>query len=212
MLCDGGVPRRAQTGHSPEAFLYAISGVIAMHQRIVNVHYRGPEIIRLHQGSDVRSPRSRWAWLPILAFWTLAAPVAGTPVKSLEVVNAWSRATPPGINIGVAYFDIVNRGEQDVLERVESPVARQAEMHSMTTVAGVMQMRELHSLNVPAGGRVRFEPNNLHVMLIDLVQPLKKGDRFSLTLVFRHAGAVHVEAIVQDLGAMSGPGIKGSVR
>lgn len=155
---------------------------------------------------------TRWAWLPILAFWTLAAPAAGPPVKSLEVVNAWSRATPPGINIGVAYFDIINPGERDVLEHVESPVARRAEMHSMTTVAGIMQMRELQSLDVPAEGRVHFEPNNLHVMLIDLVHPLKKGDRFPLTLVFQHAGAVHVEAIVQDLGAMSGPGIKGSQR
>jgi hypothetical protein len=61
------------------------------------------------------------------------------------------------------------------------------------------------SVDVPAHGRVRFEPNGLHVMLIDLVRPLKKGDRFTLTLTFQHAGPVRVEALVQDLGTMTAP-------
>jgi len=69
-----------------------------------------------------------------------------------------------------------------------------------------MQMRELLSVDVAAKGHVRFEPSGLHVMLVDLVRPLKKGERFPLTLVFQHAGSVHVEAIVQDLGAMTPPG------
>ena len=42
-------------------------------------------------------------------------------------------------------------------------------------------------------------------MLIDLTQRLKKGQRFSLTLVFQHAGSVRVEAIVQGLGATAAP-------
>jgi len=179
-----------------------------MHRTKINAHFLGRpvEFSGLQKILISRFLRTRWAWLPTLVFWTLAVPAAGPAAESLEVVNAWSRATPPGISIGVAYFEIVNWGDRDVLEHLETPIARQAQMHSMRTVAGVMQMRELGSVDIPARGRVRFEPNNLHVMLIDLIHPLKKRDRFPLTLVFQHAGAVQVEVIVQDLGAMSAPG------
>jgi copper(I)-binding protein len=128
-------------------------------------------------------------------------PAAGT----LVVVNAWSRATAPGAPVGVAYFEIVNSGGQDALLHIETPVAQQVEMHSTANVGGLMQMRRVLSVDVPAHGRVRFEPNGLHVMLIDLVRPLKKGDRFTLTLTFQHAGPVRVEALVQDLGTMTAP-------
>jgi periplasmic copper chaperone A len=127
---------------------------------------------------------------------------------NLVVVNAWSRATAPGAPVGVAYFEIVNSGGQDALIHIETPVARQVEMHSTATVGGLMQMRRVLSVDVPAQGRVRFEPSGLHAMLIDLLRPLKKGDLFPLTLIFQHAGSVRVEAIVQDLGTMTAPGGK----
>jgi copper(I)-binding protein len=155
---------------------------------------------------DVRRFRlSQFAWLFIVI---LSASVMAVEAAagSLVVVNAWSRATAPGAPIGVAYFEIVNSGGQDTLIHIDTPVARQVEMHSMATVGGLMQMRQLLTVDVPVHGRVRFEPGGPHAMLIDLVRPLKKGDRFELTLTFRHSGPVRVEAIVQDLGTMTAPG------
>ncbi len=37
--------------------------------------------------------------------------------------------------------------------------------------------------------------------LVDIVQPLKKGERFPLTLHFERAGELQVEVEVQELGA-----------
>jgi copper(I)-binding protein len=125
--------------------------------------------------------------------------------SSLNIVQPWSRATAPGVSVGVAYFEIVNGGAADTLTGIESPVAAHVEMHSMTTVDGVMQMRQLSFVGVPAKGRLQFQPGGLHVMLIDLKQPLKEGDRFPLTLVFRHAGRVRVDVIVQGLGTSTAP-------
>ena len=150
---------------------------------------------------------AQFAWLSIVilsASVMAAEPAAG----SLVVVNAWSRATAPGAPVGVAYFEIVNSGGQDALIHIETAAARQVELHSMATVGGLMQMRPLLAVDVPAHGRVRFEPSGLHAMLIDLVRPLKKGDRFELTLAFQHSAPVRVEAIVQDLGTMTAPGGK----
>jgi len=142
---------------------------------------------------------ARWLWLSILMLPTsllAAAPPAGS-----QVVHAWSRATAPGASVGVAYLEILNSGDQDTLIRIESPIARQAQMHSVLTIGGVMKMRELLSVDIPARGYVRFEPGGSRIMLVDLLQPLKQGDRFPMTLVFQHAGSVHVEVIVQDVGA-----------
>ena len=128
--------------------------------------------------------------------------------SSLTVVQPWSRATAPGASVGVAYLEIVNAGAADTLTGIESPVAAHVEMHSMTTVNGVMQMRQLSSVEVPAKGRLQFTPGGLHVMLIDLKQPLREGDRFPLTLVFRSAGRLQVEAVVQGLGTSTAPATK----
>ncbi len=162
-----------------------------------------------HRRSVLRFSLARSAWLSLFIL-SSSVVIATPPAGSLEVVKAWSRATAPGAAVGVAYFEIVNSGKQDALVRVEAPVAHQAQLHSMAMIGGVMQMREIPSVEVPAHGTVRFEPGGLHVMLIDLVRPLKKGNRFPLILVFEHAGTVHTEVIVQDLGTMTPPGEKGT--
>lgn len=121
----------------------------------------------------------------------------------LTIIQPWSRATPPGAPTGVAYLEIVNKGPADTLVRIESAVAREVQMHTSYSEGGMMRMRPVESLEIPAQGRVQFKPGGLHLMLIGLKQPLKEGEHFELTLVFQKAGPVRVEAIVQGLGAAS---------
>jgi periplasmic copper chaperone A len=143
--------------------------------------------------------------LLIALAWAIPVLAADQRTGSLTITQPWSRATAPGAVIGAAYFEIVNAGAVDTLLRIESPIARQVEMHMSHTEGGIMRMRPVTSVEVPAQGRVRFQPGGLHVMLIDLTQPLKEGQRFPLTLVFQHAGSVRVEAVVQGLGATAAP-------
>ncbi len=128
------------------------------------------------------------------------SPGAPSP-RAITVVNAWSRATAPGTSVGAAYFSIVNSGAADVLTTIETPLAKRVEMHSVTMVGGMMQMRQTSSLAIPARGRAVFEPGTLHAMLIDLAKPLAAGDRVPLTLTFRDAGKVRVDAVVIGLDA-----------
>ena len=136
----------------------------------------------------------------------VAADGASTPgaAQTLTVHNAWSRATPPGTAVGVLYFDIFNSGAADELLAIESPRAQRVEMHSTTMMAGMMEMRPAETVAIPALGRVRFEPGGLHAMLMDMKQPLVQGDKIPLTLVFRHAGRVAAQAVVEAPGATSG--------
>jgi copper(I)-binding protein len=116
------------------------------------------------------------------------------------VHDAWSRATPPGITIGVAYFVMDNRGPDDRLLKVSSSIAKQPELHISIMEDGVMQMRPLKTVEVAPGATIKFEPGGKHVMLIGLNKPLKAGDTFPLTLTFEKAGSVQTMVHVFGIG------------
>jgi len=139
------------------------------------------------------------------AFWTLvaglvlAAPLHAAP-GPLTVKDAWSRATVPGAQTGALFFEVDNSGAADELVAVEGKVSRLVEMHESTMEGGMMRMRPVAHVVVPAHGVLRFRPGSYHVMLVDLARPLVAGQHFSVTLRFRNAGAITTEATVRELG------------
>lgn len=125
---------------------------------------------------------------------------AQAAAAGIDVTDAWSRATPPGIKVGVAYLVIANHGQADRLLGAASPVARSAELHVSTMESGMVQMRHLDALDIASGGHAAFAPGGRHIMLIGLKHPLKDGDSFPLTLKFKNAGAVGITVHVYGLG------------
>ncbi len=75
----------------------------------------------------------------------------------------------------------------------------------MTMDNGVMKMRPVDGLDLPAGKPVTLKPGGYHIMLTGLAKPLQEGQSFPLTLEFAKAGAREVTVSVQKVGAM-GPG------
>lgn len=133
----------------------------------------------------------------------LAAPVSaqtGPP----EIQNAWARATPGKAETGAAYLTI-QAATPDRLTALSTPVADKAELHEMTMQGGVMRMRSLAALDLPAGQAVVLKPGATHIMLVGLKQPLRAGESFPLTLEFEKAGKREVNIVVEKAGAM-GPG------
>ncbi|SRR5712691_731893 len=137
---------------------------------------------------------------------TLTAVIAsgGASAGDIQVTQAWSRPTPPGIEVGVAYFVLNNRGSNDRLVGASSPVAKSAGLHISRMEGGVMKMKHLDAVEVRSGVPTSFEPSGMHVMLEGLKQPLKTGDMFPLVLNFANAGAVRVEVRVGGAGAEEG--------
>ena len=120
----------------------------------------------------------------------------------LQIRHPWARATPPGTSVGVGYLEIRNNGAQpDRLLSATSPAARQVEMHITEHAGEVARMRQLRAFEVPARERLSLEPSGAHLMLIDVVQPLKKGERFPMKLRFERAGEIDIEFEVQELGS-----------
>ena len=102
--------------------------------------------------------------------------------------------------ISAMYFVIENRDAQSVqLVSVETPVARVAEMHETQNDNGMLRMRPVEMVEVPAQGSVAFEPGGLHVMLIDVVEALEPGDTVAVTLVFNTGERLELPDVpVQD--------------
>lgn len=126
--------------------------------------------------------------------------VRAAPAVGVSVRDCWSRATPPGVEVGVAYLVIDNRGRPDQLLAASSPVAKRAELHITEMKNGIVNMRHLHSVDIKPGTPTIFAPGGRHIMLIGLKHPLKKGDTFPLTLRFKNAGPVRVTVPVLDIG------------
>ena len=94
---------------------------------------------------------------------------------------------------------IENKGkDKEVLISVTTPVAAAAEIHQMSEANGMMKMAMRNNLTIPAMGQVTLQPGGYHIMLINLVKPLKKGDIIPIYLKFDCGCTVLVKATVQD--------------
>jgi len=139
------------------------------------------------------------ALLPLMSSYALAQE------NNVTVSEAWARATPGGAKTGAAFLKVTAKADSDKLIDARSSVAEHVELHDHIHENGVMHMRRVDAIEVPAGKTVTLQPGGYHLMLMNLKQPLKAGETIDLTLVFEKAGEVAVTANVQPIGA-KGPG------
>lgn len=129
---------------------------------------------------------------------TPPAVVPATIAEGIEIIDPYVPLLPPGVRTGAAYLRIRNLGERDrVLVAAFSPAADAVELHTHSDDAGVLRMRQVREVVVPAGSEVAFKPGGYHVMLIGLPLPLLAGDTVALTLHFADGSGKIVEAIVR---------------
>jgi len=121
--------------------------------------------------------------------------------EAVTVAHAWVRATAPGQRVAGAYLEISSAAPSRLVA-ASSPVAGSVEIHSMRLENGIMTMRQLESLELPAKQTVKLEPGGLHIMLLDLKSPLKPGDKVPLRITLQYADrsktVVEVQAEVRS--------------
>lgn len=133
-----------------------------------------------------------YRWGCLLAGVLLSAAVQA---GDLKIEAAWSRATTPGQDTAMVDFFITSK-QAATLVGFASPASKTVELHSMTHDGGMMKMRQVNSLELPAGKRVGLGESGYHLMLVGLKAPLKAGDSVPLTLSVKVASkaVVKVEA------------------
>lgn len=134
----------------------------------------------------------------LLAALMLVSPPA---IAQVQIENAWARATPPAARIAGGYVTIRNAGTAaDRLVGASSPAAARVELHVVSMEGGVMKMRQVNGLPLPAKGVLELKPGAAHLMFVDIKRPFKAGDAVPVTLRFERAGERRVELRVRPLG------------
>lgn len=133
--------------------------------------------------------------------------VAVAASSEVGVRDAWVRANVPGQDTAAAYMKLTS-SSPITLVRAESPLSRSVELHSMRLESGVMRMRSVAQLELPAGKTIELAPSGMHLMLVGISQSLKVGDTVPITLTFQSKSGsmetVQVGATVEPMTA-SGP-------
>ena len=133
------------------------------------------------------------------------APYAQAAGPALSTQAPHVRLVPPGITVSAAFMTIDNAGPVDrQLIRAESPVAGTVELHTHVNDKGVMRMRAVSAIPVPAKGQAQLKPGGDHLMLIDLKAVLQEGQEVPITLYFDDGSRLTVKAPIQKPSAPSG--------
>ena len=112
--------------------------------------------------------------------------IAPHTADTVATMNGWIKQAHPDAPTHAGYLTLINIGASDViLVGVESPDYQRVELHEMVTDHGMMSMRRLNELKVPAGGQARLEPGGKHLMLHEPKRTLSVGEPVDLTLIFK---------------------------
>ena len=139
--------------------------------------------------------------LVLAAACSISAFADDAKIGTISINHPWARATPGAVKNSAAFMRFDNKGAADKLVSVTGTVAKEIQIHSMITEAGVMKMREIKSLDIPANGRAELKPGGFHIMLIGMPDGLKEGSKFPLILKFEKAGEVTVLVTAEKPGS-----------
>lgn len=132
--------------------------------------------------------------------------LVGSACAQVSVTAPWVRATVPAQKSTGAYLHLQSAVAARLVG-VSSPVAATAEMHRMDMQGETMKMRQVDSIELPAGKGVNLSSGTYHVMLVGLKRQLKEGDAVPLTLVVlgkdKRRETVTVKVPVKPIGFVS---------
>ena len=155
-------------------------------------------------GSDSGGVEATGAWArpsPMMA----DAGAAYMVLSSDEAVSVVSAAAPSDVagrvelHETVAVEDSMNDDEMAMDDEMEEGMGDE-EMEDGHEGMGdmAMTMQPVASIDIPAGGEAVLEPGGLHVMLLDLPEPLEIGDEFELTFTQDDGDEFSVTVEVRD--------------
>ena len=123
--------------------------------------------------------------------------------SSLMIEGAFARASSGHGKNSAAYLSIHNHSpNDDYLIEAKTNVAAMTSIHNHINDKGIMKMRAVQQIAIPANDTIKLQPGGFHIMLMGLKKPLLEGDKFDLTLVFKKAGNVLCPVLVKKVHAM----------
>jgi periplasmic copper chaperone A len=143
---------------------------------------------------------NRVSRLLAMSLLILSGAASAQSTDEVAIDDAYVRAVPPGQPNSAAFMKVSNNGSTThALVGGSSPAAEVVELHTHTMEGGMMRMRQVEKIDLPAGETVSLQPGGLHVMLIGLKQKLVPDEEIPLTLRFEDGSEVTMNAPVHKL-------------
>lgn len=125
----------------------------------------------------------------------LACAIAGPVLadcKGLQIEQAWIPEAPPVASVLAGFATLRNSGDRALhIDTVDGADFGSVELHQMSMEGGMMQMRPLKGLDVPAHGSVTLADGGKHLMLMNPKHPFQAGDSSLLNF---HCGGERSQA------------------
>ena len=134
----------------------------------------------------------------ILVTASLAAILGASSLfaADINVDNVRARTSKPGANNSAIFMNIKNASNSDVkLIEVKSSVCKSTEMHTHKHENGMKSMVQVPDIEIAKKGETKLVPGGLHVMLMELKQPLKDGDKVDLWMKFSNGETITLDNI-----------------
>jgi copper(I)-binding protein len=123
----------------------------------------------------------------LTAFTILLLPSLPLPGQELplKVEGAWMQAVPDSSETTAVYMTLTNLGKTPLdLAGARTTVAGRVEpMVTTKDGSGMIGMERVPSLAIPAGGKLVLQPGGNHLMLMELKQHPKPGEKVKMTLL-----------------------------
>jgi len=118
--------------------------------------------------------------------------------KGVSVEEPYVREVPPGQMISASFMNLKNDSDKEIaLIKASSDAAKSVELHEHVHEDGMMKMRQVSEILVPANGSTSLKPGGYHIMLIGLQQKIKAGDKIDLNLEFDNGDKKTITATVK---------------
>lgn len=119
---------------------------------------------------------------------------------NIGVDNVYVRTVPPGQpNTGV-FMSLNNRTDAvQSIVNAQSTAAKVVELHTHIHEDGMMKMRRIEKIDIPANGQTVLKPGGLHIMLIGLNQEIIEGEPVEIILEFNNGYTKKVQALGRKL-------------
>lgn len=114
----------------------------------------------------------------------LHVPVVAAQDCAPRFDDGWARLPPIDMPVLGGFGVLHNACDSDaVVSSASSPDFESVEVHETRLDDGMMRMREVESLSVPAGESVELAPGGLHLMLMRPTRALSAGEHVELEFV-----------------------------
>lgn len=128
-----------------------------------------------------------------LALGLLLTQAAHAATGELTVSAPWIRFLTPGVP-AAGYFTLHNAGDTPIqLVGARSPACGALMLHESSVDNGTARMQMVHSVTVPAHGKVQFRPGGYHLMCMHPAAGMSPGQHVMVSLQLQDGGSIQAQ-------------------